>query len=229
MPSAVHDYTWEDLIRPLSSCRRRRDTKKGTLPKVTMMEVVGVLIGKDMLKYAAKVINRRRISGINKGDGSGASEMTKRCGRGTYKTKSAGFNVHACTPVPRSCESRISPAAACRLARTERKTQEGSVNDPDRVYGRSGRCSAFRGTRRPSWFRCLHCSLLSKGCCARSRQRCAINPKNLSVDLAFSDDDHRKTSRDTPVAHRCTDSYVECTGADPGPPRFSDGKSSEKA
>ena len=58
-------------------------------------------------------------------------------------------------------------------------------------------------------------ALLSKGCCARSRQRCAINPKNLSVGLAFSDGNHRKTSWDTPVAHRCTDSYVECTGADP--------------
>ena len=146
----------------------------------------------------------------------------------TYKTKSAGFNVNAYTPAPPSCASRISPAAACRLARTERNTQEGSVNDADRVYGRSGWWSAFRGARRPSWFRCLHCSDFER-LCARSRQRCAINPKNLSVDLAFSEDDLRKTSRDTPVAHRCTDSYVECTRADPGPPRFSEGKSSEKA
>ena len=55
------------------------------------------------------------------------------------------------------------------------------------------------------------------------------NPKNLSVDLAFSEDDLRKNGWDTRVAHRCTDSYVECTRADPGARRFSEGKSSEKA
>ena len=63
----------------------------------------------------------------------------------------------------------------------------------------------------------------------REAAEMAINPKNLSVDLAFSDGNHRKTSRDTPVAHRCTDSYVECTGEDPGARRFSEEKSSEKA
>ena len=146
----------------------------------------------------------------------------------TYKTKSAGFNVNAYTPAPRSCASRISPAAACRLARTERSTQEGSVNDADRVYGRSGRWSAFQGARRPSWFRCLHCSDLERLLCAKQAE-IAINPKNLSVDLAFSEDDLRKNGWDTRVAHRCTDSYVECTRADPGARRFSEGKSSEKA
>ena len=147
----------------------------------------------------------------------------------TYKTKSAGFNVNACTPAPRSCASQISPAAACRLARTERNTQEGLVNDADRVYGRSGWWSAFRGAQRPSWFRCLHCSDFERRRRARSRQRCSINPKNLSVGLAFSEDDLRKNGWDTRGAHRCTDSYVECTGEDPGPPTFSEGKSSEKA
>ena len=200
----------------------------GTLPKVAMMEVDGVLIGKDMLKYAAEVINRRRISGFNKGDGSGASDMTKRCGRGTYKTKSAGFNVHACTPAPRSCASRISPAAACRLARTERSTQEGSVNDADRVYGRSGWWGAFRGARRPSWFRCLHCSDLERLLCAKQAEMRHKPEKSLSGP-SFSDGNHRKTSRDTPVAHRCTDSYVERTREDPCPRRFSEEKSSEKA
>ena len=56
-----------------------------------------------------------------------------------------------------------------------------------------------------------------------------INPKNLSVGLAFSEDDLRKNGWDTRGAHRCTDSYVECTGEDPGPPTFSEEKSSEKA
>jgi len=72
-------------------------------------------------------------------------------------------------------------------------------------------------------------ALISKGGVARSRQRCTINPKNLSVGLAFSEDDLRKNGWDTRGAHRCTDSYVECTGEDPGPPTFSEGKSSEKA
>ena len=105
----------------------------------------------------------------------------------TYKTKSAGFNVNAYTPAPRSCASQISPAAACRLARTERNTQEGF--DTDRVYGRSGWWSAFRGAQRPSWFRCLHCSDFERRRrsrrVARSRQRCTITRKFSQWALLF--------------------------------------------
>ena len=87
----------------------------------------------------------------------------------------------------------------------------------------------FGALSAPSWFRCLHC------CSDFERRRrtheagTLVNPKNLSVGLAFSDDDHRKTSRDTPGAHRCTDSYVERTREDPCPLTFSEEKSSEKA
>ena len=81
-------------------------------------------------------------------------------GAGQAHTTRDGRALEAQVPtaVPRSCVSRRSPAAACRLARTERNTQEGLVNDANRVYGRSGWWSAFRGAQRPSWFRCLHCS-----------------------------------------------------------------------
>ena len=72
-------------------------------------------------------------------------------------------------------------------------------------------------------------ALISKGGVARTKQAHLVNPKNLSVGLAFSDDDHRKTSRDTPGAHRCTDSYVGRTREDPCPLTFSEEKSSEKA
>ena len=52
----------------------------GTLPKVAMMEVVGMLIVKDLLESAATAGNRRRVIDISNGGGDGASEMTKRCG-----------------------------------------------------------------------------------------------------------------------------------------------------
>ena len=60
----------------------------GALPKVAMMEVVGILIAKDLLESAATAGNRRRVVGINNGGGDGASEMTKRCGRNTHTRRS---------------------------------------------------------------------------------------------------------------------------------------------
>ena len=63
----------------------------------------------------------------------------------TYKTKSAGFNVNAYTPAPRSCASRISPAAACRLARTDRYTLEGPNHHANRVDGRGWASGAYFG------------------------------------------------------------------------------------
>jgi len=63
------------MIRPLSSCRRCRDKRLGALPKVTMMEVVSILIDKYLLESAATAGNRRRVFDINNGGGDGASEM----------------------------------------------------------------------------------------------------------------------------------------------------------
>ena len=75
IPSAIQDCTWGHMIRPLSSCRRRRDKMMGALPKVTMMEVVSILIDKYLLESAATAGNRRRVFDINNGGGDGASEM----------------------------------------------------------------------------------------------------------------------------------------------------------
>ena len=47
----------------------------GALPKVTMMEVVSILIDKYLLESAATAGNRRRVFDINNGGGDGASEM----------------------------------------------------------------------------------------------------------------------------------------------------------
>ena len=58
------------------------------LPKVAIMEVVGMLIVKDLLESAATAGNRRKVIGINNGGGDGASEMAKRCGRNTHTRRS---------------------------------------------------------------------------------------------------------------------------------------------
>lgn len=62
--------------------------------------------------------------------------MVKRCRRGTYKTRWAGDAHKSSTAAPGSCGSRRSPAAACRLATTERGTQKGLIHHADSVDGR---------------------------------------------------------------------------------------------
>ena len=49
------------------------------------------------------------------------------------------------TAVPRSCVSRRSPAAACRLARTDRYTLEGPNHHANRVDGRGWASGAYFG------------------------------------------------------------------------------------
>ena len=47
----------------------------GALPKVTMMEVVSILIDKYLLELAATAGNRHRVFDVNNSGGDGASEM----------------------------------------------------------------------------------------------------------------------------------------------------------
>ena len=66
-------------------------------------------------------------------------------GAGQAHTTRDGRALEAQVPtaVPRSCVSRRSPAAACRLARTDRYTLEGPNHHANRVDGRgwaSGAC-----------------------------------------------------------------------------------------
>jgi len=53
--------------------------------------------------------------------------------------------AHVPTAVPRSCVSRRSPAAACRLARTDRYTLEGPNHHANRVDGRGWASGAYFG------------------------------------------------------------------------------------
>ena len=89
---------WGHLKPPLSSCRHHRDKKMDTLPKVTSIEVVGLLIDKGVLESAAKYINRRRTSGTNNGNfGGGVSRSSRGAGEShTRRIRSA--STKKCAP-----------------------------------------------------------------------------------------------------------------------------------
>ena len=68
-------------------------------------------------------------------------------GAGQAHTTRDGRALEAQVPtaVPRSCVSRRSPAAACRLARTDRYTLEGPNHHANRVDGRGWASGAYFG------------------------------------------------------------------------------------
>ena len=98
-----------------------------------------------MPESAAKAINRRKISTTNNGGGGNDSEMIKRCSQAHTTRDGQASEAQVPTAVPRSCVSRRSPAAACRLARTDRYTLEGPNHHANRVNGRGWASGAYFG------------------------------------------------------------------------------------
>ena len=112
-------------------------------PKTRRMGIDGLHIDDGMPESAAKTIDRRETSDTNNGDNDNDPEMTKRCRRGTHKARWAASQAQVSTAAPRSCVSRGSPAAACRLAVTE-TIHARTTNSPERwgKWPRYGRRSA---------------------------------------------------------------------------------------
>jgi hypothetical protein len=100
-------------------------------PRHGRMGIDGLQTDDEMPESAAKTIDRRETSDTNIGDSGNDPEMTKRCRRGTHKARWAASQAQVSTAAPRSCVSRGSPAAACRLAITE-TTHARMTNSPER-------------------------------------------------------------------------------------------------
>ena len=93
-------------------------------------------IDEDVPESAAKATNRRPINNMNDGDDGSRSETPE-----TFKAKHMQRRVgpaskKSSTVAPQSCVSRESPAAACRLARTERQTAKTPTDHASIDYRR---------------------------------------------------------------------------------------------
>ena len=103
-------------------------------------------IDEEVPESVARAINQRKITPLNDGDDGISSDTPER-----FKTKHIQEEVgrlrkKSSTVAPRSCGSRESPSAACRLAGTERYTAKTPIDRAGSVYQRDRSSGARTGT-----------------------------------------------------------------------------------
>ena len=77
-------------------------------------------IDEDVPESAARALNRWTINNLNDGDDGGSSETPETLKAKHMQEEMGRLRKKSSTVAPRSCASRESPSAACRLAKTEK-------------------------------------------------------------------------------------------------------------
>ena len=104
------------------------------------MGIYALEIDEDVPESAARATNRWLIKNLNDATTAVAPKRRRRSKRNTCKKRCGPASKKSSTVVLRSCVSRESPSAACRLARTERHTAKTPI---DRFSGVCRRCRSF--------------------------------------------------------------------------------------